>query len=43
VGKPLDEPFDGFCSTRRGTHRVDVSKRVVGILSIRHRRGAYRR
>jgi mRNA interferase RelE/StbE len=46
VGKPLDEPFDGFHSARRGTYRIiyriNESKRVVEIHSIRHRRDAYR-
>ena len=46
VGKPLDEPFDGFYSARRGTYRIiyriDEPKRVVEIHSIRHRRDAYR-
>lgn len=46
VGKPLDEPFDGYYSDRRGTyriiHRIDEAKRVVEIHSIRHRRDAYR-
>jgi mRNA interferase RelE/StbE len=46
VGKPLEEPFDGYYSARRGTYRiiyrVDEAKRVVEIHSIRHRRDAYR-
>ena len=46
VGKPLDEPFDGYYSARRGTYRiiyrVDEAKRVVEVHSIRHRRDAYR-
>lgn len=46
AGKPLDEPFDGFHSARRGTYRiiyrVDAAKHVVEIHSIRHRRVAYR-
>jgi mRNA interferase RelE/StbE len=46
AGKPLDEPFDGFHSARRGTYqiiyRIDEPKRVVEIHSIRHRRDAYR-
>jgi mRNA-degrading endonuclease RelE of RelBE toxin-antitoxin system len=46
VGKPLDEPFDGYYSARRGTyriiHRIDEAKRSVEIHSIRHRRDAYR-
>lgn len=46
VGKPLDEPFDGYYSARRGTYRIiyriDEAKRVAEIHSIRHRRDAYR-
>jgi mRNA interferase RelE/StbE len=46
VGKPLDEPFDGFHSARRGTYRIiyriNEAKRVVEINSIRHRRDVYR-
>lgn len=46
VGKPLDEPFDGYYSARRGTYRIiyriDEAKRAVEIHSIRHRRDAYR-
>ena len=46
VGKPLDEPFDGYYSARRGTYRIiyriNDDKRTVEIHSIRHRRDAYR-
>lgn len=46
VGKPLDEPFDGYYSARRGTYRIifriNEDKRTVEIHSIRHRRDAYR-
>jgi mRNA-degrading endonuclease RelE of RelBE toxin-antitoxin system len=46
LGKPLNEPFDGYYSARRGTYRIiyriDEAKRVVEIHSIRHRRDAYR-
>jgi mRNA interferase RelE/StbE len=46
VGKPLDEPFDGYYSARRGTYRiiyrVNEEKHTVEIYSIRHRRDAYR-
>ena len=46
VGKPLDEPFDGYYSARRGTYRIiyriDEDKHAVEIHSIRHRRDAYR-
>ncbi|ABW11767.1 plasmid stabilization system [Parafrankia sp. EAN1pec] len=45
VGKPLDEPFDGFYSARRGTYRIiyriDAAKHPVEIHSIRHRRDIY--
>lgn len=46
AGKPLDEPFDGYYSARRGTYRIvyriNEDKRTVEIYSIRHRRDAYR-
>ena len=46
VGKPLDEPFDGYHSARRGTyrimHRINEDKHTVEIHSIRHRRDACR-
>lgn len=46
IGKPLDEPFDGYHSARRGTYRIiyriNEDKRTVEIHSIRHRRDAYR-
>ncbi|WP_322753435.1 type II toxin-antitoxin system RelE/ParE family toxin [Frankia sp. Cas3] len=45
VGKPLDEPFDGFYSARRGTYRViyriDEAKHLVEIHSSRHRRDVH--
>lgn len=45
AGKPLDEPFDGFYSARRGTYRIiyriDAAKHLVEIHSIRHRRDVY--
>ncbi|CAO5163582.1 Toxin RelE [Frankia sp. AiPs1] len=45
VGKPLDEPFDGFYSARRGTYRIiyriDAAKHLVEIHSIRHRRDVH--
>ncbi|WP_261553565.1 type II toxin-antitoxin system RelE family toxin [Frankia tisae] len=45
VGKPLDEPFDGFYSARRGTYRIiyriDAAKHLVEIRSIRHRRDVH--
>jgi mRNA interferase RelE/StbE len=46
VDKPLDEPFDGYYSARRGTYRIvywiNEAKHQVEIHSIRHRRDAYR-
>ena len=46
AGKALDEPFDGYYSARRGTHRIvyriDEAKRLVEIHSVRYRREAYR-
>jgi mRNA interferase RelE/StbE len=46
VGKPLDEPFDGYHSARRGTYRIiyriNEDKHTVEIHSLRHRRDAYR-
>lgn len=46
AGKPLDEPFDGPHSARRGTYRIiyriDEAERQVEVHSIRHRRDAYR-
>ena len=46
AGKPLDEPFDGYYSARRGTYRIiyriDEAKHHVEIHSIRHRRDACR-
>lgn len=46
AGKPLNEPFDGYHSARRGTYRIiyriDEPRHIVEIYSIRHRRDAYR-
>ena len=46
AGKPLEEPFDGYHSARRGTYRIiyriNEEKHTVEIPSIRHRREAYR-
>lgn len=46
AGKPLNEPFDGYYSARRGTyrivHRINEAKHQVEIHSIRHRRDACR-
>ena len=47
AGKPLDEPFDGFYSARRGTYRIvyriDEAKHQVEIYSIRQCRVMRRR
>jgi mRNA interferase RelE/StbE len=46
LGKPLDVPFEDVLSTRRGEYRalytVDDPTRVVTVLSVAHRRDAYR-
>jgi len=46
AGKPLDEPFDGYYSARRGTYRIiyriNEEKHTAEIHSIRHRRDVYR-
>ena len=46
VGKPLDDPFDGYRPARRGTYRIvyriNEEKHTVEVYSIRHRRDAYR-
>jgi len=46
AGKPLNEPFDGYYSARRGTYRIvyriNEAKHQVEIHSIRHRRDACR-
>ena len=46
VGKPLNEPCDGYYAARRGTYRIiyriNEEKRTVEVHSIRHRRDAYR-
>lgn len=45
-GMPLDEPFDGYHSARRGTYRIiyriNEDKHTAQIHSIRHRRDSYR-
>ncbi|WP_280420569.1 type II toxin-antitoxin system RelE family toxin [Nocardia carnea] len=46
VGKPLEEPFEGLHSARRGTYRIIyrivADRGVIEIHSIRHRRDVYR-
>jgi mRNA interferase RelE/StbE len=46
AGQPLEEPFDGYLSARRGTYRIiyriNEDQHTVEIYSVRHRRDAYR-
>ena len=46
LGKELDSPLDGVWTTRRGEYRalytIDDHDRVVTVLTIAHRRDAYR-
>lgn len=46
LGKPLEVPFEDVLSTRRGEYRalytVDDRTRVVAVLTVAHRRDAYR-
>jgi mRNA interferase RelE/StbE len=46
VGKPLEDPFAGLHTARRGTYRIIYKirpdKDVIEIHSIRHRRDVYR-
>jgi len=46
VGKPLRPPFDGQWVARRGEYRVTYTindaQIIVRVISIRHRRDAYR-
>jgi mRNA-degrading endonuclease RelE of RelBE toxin-antitoxin system len=46
VGKPLRQPHDGLFSARRGEFRViyqiHESRILVHVVSVRHRRDAYR-
>ncbi|MFC4585668.1 type II toxin-antitoxin system RelE family toxin [Sphaerisporangium corydalis] len=46
VGKPLSEPYEGLHVARRGTYRVvyriDDDKYTVTVLTVKHRRDAYR-
>jgi mRNA interferase RelE/StbE len=47
VGEPLKLGLEGFHSARRGDYRViyrlDGHKRLVTVVAIEHRSGAYRR
>jgi mRNA interferase RelE/StbE len=46
VGAPLRAPFEGYYRARRGEYRVryriDEAERTVVVVSVRHRRDAYR-
>jgi mRNA interferase RelE/StbE len=46
VGKPLREPFAGLYAARRGDYRItyliDDHRVIVEVVTIRHRRDAYR-
>ncbi|MDA3648529.1 type II toxin-antitoxin system RelE/ParE family toxin [Saccharopolyspora indica] len=46
LGKRLDVPFDGLCSTRRGEYRalysIDDGRITVTVVTVAHRRNAYR-
>ncbi|MFD0199765.1 MULTISPECIES: type II toxin-antitoxin system RelE family toxin [Saccharothrix] len=47
LGKPLETPYDGVWSTRRGEYRAlyvtDDGNRTITVLAVAHRRDAYRR
>lgn len=46
LGKPLEEPYNGARSTRRGVYRaiyeIDEDARSITVLVVAHRRDAYR-
>lgn len=46
VGKPLREPLAGLHSARRGEfrviYRIDDAEIIVHVVSVKHRRDAYR-
>ena len=46
AGKPLDEPFDGYHSARRGTYRIiyriNDDSATIEIVALEHRSDAYR-
>lgn len=46
LGKPLEAPYDGVWTTRRGEYRalytVNDAEQVVTIVAVAHRRDAYR-
>lgn len=47
LGKPLEAPYDGVWSTRRGEYRafytIDDDQHTISIVAVDHRRDAYRR
>jgi mRNA interferase RelE/StbE len=47
LGKPLEAPYDGVWSTRRGEYwvlyTIDDDQHVINIVTVDHRRDAYRR
>jgi mRNA interferase RelE/StbE len=46
LGKPLEVPYDGVWTTRRGDYRavymIDETANTVTVVAIAHRRDAYR-
>lgn len=46
LGKPLEVPYDGVWTTRRGEYRalyvIDDAARTITVIAVAHRRDAYR-
>jgi mRNA interferase RelE/StbE len=46
LGKPLEQPYDGVWTTRRGGYRalyvIDDHARTITMIAVAHRRDAYR-
>ncbi|WP_300015108.1 type II toxin-antitoxin system RelE/ParE family toxin [Pseudonocardia sp.] len=46
LGKPLEVPYDGVWSTRRGEYRalymIDNETNIITVVAVAHRRDAYR-
>lgn len=46
LGKPLEQPYDGVWTTRRGDYRalyvIDDHARRITVIAVAHRRDAYR-
>lgn len=46
LGKPLEVPYDGVWTTRRGDYRalyvIDDSANTITVIAVAHRRDAYR-